>query len=103
MSFTGNENHDIDLATAAQMTAAYRATIQEGDVIGGFFGHQKIEEILAQENCVGFRYYFALNEQNLTIVLVGVDNEGNDIENGVLAEFSKSCPSQCSQVNQLNS
>jgi hypothetical protein len=42
------------------------------------------------------RTYFSLNSNNiLSIVVVGVDNNGNDMTNGIIIGESKHCPYFC--------
>jgi hypothetical protein len=102
MGFTGNENHDIDFDDAGILTKRYRDSITPGNYIGGFFGKSAVINLLEQEDCVGVRYYYGLKEDGSpTLVLVGVDAEGND-----LIGQNKSClqlPPLCSKENVLNS
>jgi len=86
------------------MTKRYRDLAIRNKAIGGFFGRDAIEKILAQNDCVGMRYYFAVSTDNvLKVVLVGTKADENDIVDGELAEFSTVCPSQCGANNALNS
>lgn len=104
MSFTGNEDHDITLAEASVMTKNYRdLQTTPGARLGGFFGAKKLLRILSQPDCVGIRYYYGLDANGeKTLILVGCDENENDIENGEIAEFSKPCPPRCG-VSTLNS
>lgn len=100
----GHEDHSISLNDAAEMTARYRAQMTPGQINGGFFGRDALEAILNQENCIGIRYYYGLDENNKQVmVLVGVNTEENDIVHGELAERSIICPPHCSESNALNS
>jgi hypothetical protein len=102
--FTGSENHDIPLSEAAEMTARYRATMNESSRKGGFFGVKKLREILDQPDCVGIRYYYGLDENNQQVlVLTGVKANEDDIVDGVIAEAAIPCPNQCGNNNLLNS
>jgi hypothetical protein len=104
MSFTGNENHDINLLDAAKLTSNYRHSVATGSILGGYFGRTAIERILDQEGCVGIRYYYALSADGAkTLVLVGVNADENDLVHGELAEISWPCPPYCSDANALNS
>lgn len=104
MSFTGNEDHDVPLATASEWTENYRNTITSGATIAHYFGKKAIMDILAQETCVGMRIYYALDEVGAKhLILVGVDASQNDLYQGKLAERSKTCPNFCSAANPLNS
>lgn len=103
MHFTGHENHSITLAEAAEMTKNFRDQ-KATQPLGGFFGKDAIEAILNQEECVGLRYYNAENAKGeLTIVLVGVKANMDDMFNGVLAEFSRPTPTYSGVKNPLNS
>lgn len=104
MSFNGNEGEFITLREGSEMTKRYRNTIQPGDVIGVFMGKDKIKEILAQNECVGIRFYFAKDENNEnTLVVVGADSNQNDLVNGLIADKLRKCPIICSDLNSLNS
>ena len=102
MSFNPNENHSITLAAASVMTKAYR----DADInskIGGFFGKDAIQAILNQPTCVGLKFYFALDNGNLTLVLCGAKTDENDLYEGILAEDCKPDPPHHSTNNPLNS
>lgn len=100
----GHEDHSISLSDAAEMTARYRAQMAPGQIKGGFFGRDALEAILNQENCIGIRYYYGLDDSNKQVmVLVGVDTDENDMVNGELAERSLLCPPFCNDSNVLNS
>jgi len=105
MTFTGNENHGITLTEASQLTANYRNAHPGAMTIKGFYyGKQAIDSILTQDGCVGIRIYYAQNmDATPTMVITGVDKEGNDMYAGQLAEFGVPCPSTCSVANPLNS
>lgn len=104
MSFTGNENHDFPLDQASQWTANYRASISPGDTIAHYFGKQAIQSIFNQEGCVGMRIYYALDNLGAKqLIIVGVNEAGNDLYNGLLAERSIKCPQDCPAANPLNS
>lgn len=103
MTFTGNEQHDISLAEASAWTANYRNSITSGDTIAHYFGKEAIKAILNQENCVGIRIYYALDTAaTKQIIAVGVNADGNDLYNGLLAERTVKCPQHCSTSNPLN-
>ncbi len=102
MSFNPNENHSITLAAASVLTKAYRdANINSK--IGGFFGKDAILAIINQPTCVGLKFYFALDNGNLTLVLCGAKTDENDLFEGVLAEYSMPDPPHHSTNNPLNS
>lgn len=104
MSFTGNENHDIPLATAAQWTKNYRDVNPSTAIIAHYFGKQAISQVLAQTNCVGIRSYYAINADGVKeLIIVGVDANGNDLYEGMILDRSFKCPQACSTSNPLNS
>jgi hypothetical protein len=104
MAFDENQNHSISLEEASKMTAEYRGLIAAGDTISAAFGKKAIEGIITQDNCKGIRAYFARNEEGkITLILVGVNDEGNDMHEGLIAEWGGLCPPMCSIPNLLNS
>ena len=95
MSFTGNEDHSIELTEAAEWCANYRDEEPNG-VHAHFFGKAAINSILAQSGCVGIRIYYALDNNGAKhLILVGTKSDENDIYDGVLAEKSVPCPPYC--------
>jgi len=80
---------------AAEFVNAHARTTAEG-VTSYVIGRNIIDEILAQQGCVGIRFYNALNENGQkTLVYVGIDADGKDIvkkvivlEDGQLATVS---------------
>ncbi len=101
MAFTGEENHAINLGDAERLTANYRS---HAAVKGGFFGRKAIEEILAQQDCVGIRIYYGQHDDgNPAFVLVGVTADENDMETGLLAQEGRPCPPYCGIASRLNS
>lgn len=97
-------DHQIALQAAAQLTANYRAKKSSDQPKGGFFGKDAIHAILSQGNCIGLRFYFGANQSGKRVLcLMGVDNAGKDMLNGVLAEMSAWCPPFCGDFNLLNS
>lgn len=104
MSFDGTEGGEITLAAAAVLTANYRSTMSTGDRIAHYFGRDIIENLLAQEGCVGIRIYYGLDTSGKKeLVLVGVDADEDDMVNGKIADLAFPCPTRCSSTNDLNS
>jgi hypothetical protein len=102
MSFSPNENHEITLAEASVMTEAYRDA-NLNSKIGGFFGKDAIQEILNQSECVGLKFYFAMKNGNLTLVLCGAKANQDDLYLGYLADQCLPDPPHSSSSNPLNS
>jgi DNA-directed RNA polymerase beta subunit len=104
MTFNENQDHSISLNDASQMTAAYRGTITSGEPIAAAFTKKSIEDIINQQSCVGLRMYYALDASGtLTLVLVGIKSDGDDIIGGQIAQWGQQCPPFCGVQNQLNS
>ncbi len=101
--YTGNENHVITLDKAVKFIQNFKSHPASPTIKGGYFGRNIFEKILAQSDCVGIRYYYAaLDDGSPTLVLVGVNHNGNDIEQGVIGEITIPCPPYCDSPNQLN-
>ena len=48
-------------------------------------------------NCNDFRIYMGLTDNNkITLILVGLDESGNDLTNGVILDDLGGCPPFCS-------
>lgn len=104
MSFDGNEGSIVTLKQASDWTAEFRKTISAGDTIAQFYGRDKIEQILAQEDCMGIRIYHGIDEDGKRIlILVGADRNENDMTSGIIVEIGPKCPPICSTSNPLNS
>jgi len=75
---TGKEGGPIKLDEAASWTKNYREK-HPGETISQFFGREILERILAQEDCLGIRFYYALDHQGKKhLVITGVVSDGND-------------------------
>jgi hypothetical protein len=95
--------HIISLSEAATMTHAYQNAPQfQGLTIACMMDNMSYQQVISQPECVSLRTYFALDEQNnLTIVVVGVDQFGNDMTNGIILERSTRCLIHCSNNSPL--
>ncbi len=104
MSFNGTEGSFVTLREASGWTANYRATISSGDIIAHFVGSEKVKAILDQEDCVGIRIYYGIDDDGKkNLILVGASADENDMVDGVIVEKLTTCPPKCSSVNSLNS
>ena len=105
MNYTGNEDHAISLADAAELTARYRTQFSAGTfyIKGEYFGKNALNSLLNQTGCVGARMYYGLKaDQTQCLVIVGVDSNGNDMTTGEIMEMGLPCPTRCSDDNALN-
>ena len=95
--YSGNERHVVNVDDAAQWTANFRKDAPSSPLLAGYMGKNIFEKILKQDNCVGIRIYNAKHENgNPVLVLVGVDEKGNDITAGTVGEDIIPCPPYCS-------
>ena len=93
---TGNEDHQVDLATAVRFIKNHRSNLKAPSIKGGFFARNAFEKILAQPGVIGIRYYYAQTDEGTpTLVLVGVDVKGQDIQTGLIMERISPCPPFC--------
>ncbi|TAH39067.1 MAG: hypothetical protein EYC69_12795 [Bacteroidetes bacterium] len=106
MAFTGNENHDISFDDAAKLTLRYREKAGSEARKGGFFGRKAIQDLLEQDDCVGIRYYYGLDDNDeQVLVLVGTNADENDLVGSTFLAFENAvfCPPTCGEDNVLNS
>lgn len=111
--------HNISTEDANQMINDYREIQSDNPILdettgstGGVFGKNAILALLAQNNCIGMRFYFAVRKDDddndyLTLVLCGVDSSFNDIVSvnnvqGKILENALPCPTICGGSNSLN-
>lgn len=102
MAFNGNEGGFISLEDGADMTRRYRDE-NPNEVLGHFYGINKLNKLLKQEGAVGIRMYHGIDENGeKQMVLVATDSEQNDILDLVL-DLNHPCPTECGSPNDLNS
>jgi hypothetical protein len=104
MPLPPKSDHRISLDAAARATARHRAAAgagrgnaPPGRPAGPYGFHaEAFERILSQPGCVGIRAYPAAHEDGTpSLVLVGVDADGNDMTAGHLANDPWQCPPLC--------
>ncbi len=104
ITFTGKEDHSISLEDASKMTRNFQLHAAPDQIVGGFFGKDAVLAIISQEGAVGLRYYYGLDDEGTPhIILIGVNVDGNDMIDGLLAERATKCPPHCFESNDLNS
>jgi hypothetical protein len=100
-----NTNHQVDLGTAIRLIRNHKAKLAVSSVPqinGGFFARGAFEKILAQPGAVGIRYYYAQNDDGTpTVVLVGVDAKGQDMQTGAIMDRMIPCPPYCDGPSEL--
>ena len=52
-----------------------------------------LDLVLQQKGCHGARFYYGLTDEGvMTLVVVGVDESGNDMDEGMIADKIFPCP-----------
>src|SRR5690625_1935752 len=93
MAIDRNTGEEITLKEAIDFTHAFQTNNPE-ELKSFFVGINKLNLILEQENCVGLRIYngYNIETRKKNLVLVGVNQEGEDMTNGMRLENLKDCP-----------
>jgi hypothetical protein len=100
MALPDPKSHRISLDEAVAQAKRHRG----GPHKGGMFLRPELDQLLAQPGCAGLRFYYGRKAGGQdTLILVGVDEKGNDMEQGVLMEEHFLCPPICGTANALNS
>lgn len=98
--YTGSK---ISLTEASSMTEKFRTKFPN-ESMAYMYSAEVFQSILTQENCVGLRIYNGIDENgHLQSVLVGVDENGNDLYQGEIYDRALVCPPKCASSNPLNS
>jgi hypothetical protein len=72
--FTGKEGKAFSNAVLQKMIKRHQ---DHHEIRGQFFGRDILTKILEQPDCMGIRFYYAINEEGQkTLVLVGADAKG---------------------------
>jgi len=100
--FTGNEDHKITLQEAMDLTKAFQVSASSDAVIAHYFGKKALEEALTQPGCTGLRMYYAKHKDGSpTLVIVGVDHDGDDMTKGITLQRTIPCPPDCPEPHKL--
>jgi hypothetical protein len=103
MEYTKEVGEPISLELAKGWTKDYR-TANPGEIKAHYIGSNIINDILAQDGCVGIRTYYALNElEKKELVMVGVNSSGEDLVEGIIADRTWPCPTACDAGSPLAS
>lgn len=102
MDLNENTGAIISLKEAQTLISAFRKKYPN-EIHSLFAGSTIIKRILDQEGCIGIRIYNGYNEkeQRLNSVLIGVDEQGEDIR-AIIADDMRPCPSTCPNLDILD-
>lgn len=101
--FTGSEGEMISLAEANNYVSTYKKSdnfAANKNIKAFFYGREKLQELLNQNDCVGIRIYYggerdAHGGYSPALVLVGADENMDDLANGKILERGAPCPPLC--------
>ncbi len=103
MKIYGGKDHNISLEYARQLTKNFREEEGVGTTISGLFDKDTVLSVLNQPGCIAMRYYHGISEEEKNvIVIVGVDEHGYDMLDGIIIEKAFPCPPFCGDINDLN-
>ena len=77
--------NQLSLNDAKKYVHQYRSSLSMPFIEDEYFTREAFDKILSQPHCVGIRYYPGKTDHDsAAIIAVGVDEDGKDIENGVI-------------------
>jgi len=92
----------ITLSEAEDMTSAWASLqssmsipISVSNPTAHALGKNKIQDILDQSGCEGIRIYNGYSDSKRNLILVGVDENGEDMTSGYILDHSRPCPPNC--------
>ena len=86
----------ISEAKAKRLTRNF--TEERDGVRGHMYAADKVRKLIDQEGAVALRLHFARYDQEPALVLMGVAEGGHDLKDGIILDWSKDCPPDCSEV-----
>lgn len=91
-----NNGEIITLAEAIEFTHEYQESFPSGNIAYAV-SKDKLLDIIQQVGCEGVRIYNGIDAENgnSNLVLVGIDDDGEDMTQGVILERLNVCPSYC--------
>jgi hypothetical protein len=103
MAIPPKSDHKISLDAAVKAVSRHRAAHRAAAAAVGAqpsgpygFHAEAFQRILRQPGCVGIRVYPSMYEDGRqSLVLVGVDEKGNDMTSGELSNEPWECPPIC--------
>ena len=103
MPFPEKRDHRITREQARQMCQAHRsAKALGGPFRAGAFPREVLDQILAQPGCAGVRIYLGRNDAgDTTLVALGTDADGQDMDQGLIVDDAFPCPPFCGEGSFL--
>ncbi len=93
--------HAMSAPEAAALTQAFREA-NPGAETAGYFDRAAIDQILSEPGVAGLRIYQGMHPDGASaLVIVGVDSQGDDLDQGTIAEKHRPCPPFCSRSGEL--
>jgi|SRR5690554_1803460 len=102
MAVDKNSGEIISLDEAVHFTHSFQEN--NPDALKAFFvGTNNLKRIMEQDDCIGIRIYngYDITQNKTNPVLVGVDENGEDMTNGIIVEHLAPCPPDCSKSSVL--
>lgn len=94
-------DHKIAITEARELVDRRRRAAEQP---AGAFKREALERLLHQTGCAGIRVYYGMHPDGQpALVLVGVDEYGEEMLDGELAERSFPCPPFCPMGPSLRS
>lgn len=104
---TANTGTFISLTTAQTMSTAWinaqssAPSVANPKAFG--LGMNKIQDLLDQSGCIGIRIYNGIDgDGNKNVILVAIDQYGDDMTTGLILDMTLPCPTACAPNNALN-
>ncbi|MFH0992063.1 MAG: hypothetical protein V1799_18815 [bacterium] len=92
----------VSLSIASKLTRNYRDASPKETVRAGGFWKEYLQKLLDQSGCVAMRIYYARKDDGASsFVLVGINEKGDDINDGILLEEAYPCPPWCDDASAL--
>ncbi|MDP2159749.1 MAG: hypothetical protein Q8K02_04660 [Flavobacterium sp.] len=103
MNLDQNSGEVITLSEAQNLVRDFQ-TVHPQEIKAFYVGSNLLKAIMEQEGCIGLRIYNAYDDQSKTktVVLVGVDEDENDMKEGVIVDKTFRCPPTCPTVSILD-
>jgi hypothetical protein len=103
MSPDQNSGSIITKEEAKMFINAFKAKYPQ-EVTAFFVGSNNVDLILKQAGCIGIRIYngYSTIESKMNQVLVGVNAQQQDMDNGIIIERLYTCPPYCPTGGLMN-